>query len=185
MYIKSNMMSVFIIIGIVWVVGGVFLIYHCLIKRRFLLALLSFVLTSAPVLGGCYVIHIASEYVDAFFSATDSDIEHLFTEITGESIPPSAMMIEKEGDYGFLDSYKTAIIRMDTADYNKIHAIFSTDSIFKEFSSPDTIWTTHVERLKLLQKAKISEIGFDKYKLGYKEIGFGHDKRHIIIKEED
>ena len=152
-------------------------------KKRFLMAFLLFVLASVLILGSYSVIKKISEIVDTHFSVTDNSIRYLFTEITGEQFPHSAIIVEKEGSHGFLDSYMTAIIRLDTTDYNKIHAILSTDSLYATIE--DTIWTTHVERIRLLQKVNVSDIGFKKYKSGYKVIGFGSNKRHIIIKHED
>ena len=160
--------------------------------KRIVMAIISLILVFTLIFGSFYIIRFFSEY--ASFSVTDKDVRHLFTEITGDGFPSSAIIIEKEGSHGFLDSYITAIIRMDTTDYNKIYALLSTDSIYNMFSSDTifrkdtingTIWTTHLDRIKLLHKAQISDIGFEKYKSDYKEIGFGSDKKHIIIKRED
>ena len=188
----SIILAIVVVVVAVSIVGGLFLIYRFLIKKRFVEAILLFILVFSPILGSVYFIQIFSEYVS--FSVTDKDVRHLFTKITGESFPYSAIIIEKEGSHGFLDRYISAIIRMDTTDYNKIHAIFSADSIY-DVLSPDmifrkdtitgTIWTTHVDRLKLFKKAQISNIGYEKYKSGYEEIGFGSDRQHIIIKRED
>ena len=188
-----SIFSIIIVVGIiVWVAGGIFLTYRFLIRKKFVLAILSFIFVFIPVFGSFYITHILSEY--ASFSITNKDVRHLFTEITGERLPTSAIIVEKEGSNGFLDRYMTAIIRMDAVDYNKIYTILSTDSIYDVFSSDaifrkdtvnGTIWTTHVDRIKLLHKAQVSDISFEKYKSGYKEIGFGGDKQHIIIKHED
>lgn len=172
---------IYILIGLVlyWIVAGLISGIRFLLKKNYPAGSFWIGCGIFPILLICIIGF-------AFFHTPDSLIEDLFTTITAESLPASAKIIEKESTSSWLDHSTAGLIRMDTADFNRIYKIVSTDSVFRKDTTDDTTWNSHGHGRELLRKAKIPNTGFEKYRLGSKRrIGFCWNKRYIIIEDID
>ncbi|GEM_PF-6039920 len=168
----------YLFIGLVllWIIGGLIYSISFLFKKKFGLALLLIGFASLPF----WFVYAITYTPDSFFEA-------IFVRITAEPFPASAKIIKKRATSTFLDHSNAAVIQLDTADFDRIYTIVSTDSVYRrDYMNHTTAWRTHGYGSELLQRAKIPNTGFEKYDLGSKRtIGFCSNRKYIIIEDVD